>query len=369
MSRNDEPLVSVVTPVYNGEPYFAECIESILAQTYSNWNYTIVNNRSTDGTLETAQRYAKLDQRIRVVTNDDFLDIIGNANKAFSLISPESKYCKNVSADDWLYPECLERMVTLAEANPSVGLIGAYQLSGSGPDGRNWRVRWTELPYPSTVISGRDMCRAQLLGAPYVFGTPTSLMYRSDVVRAQACFYPNKTAEADTSACYVCLRDTDFGFVHQVLSYERIHGAAISDKCRNRNSYISSRLSDVIVYGPWFLTEAEIHARIEKILDDYYEFLGVSAVNFRDKEFWAYHKKRLAECGHPLSRLRFAKGVCVKLADLLLNPKSTVEKMVRRFRRPAEATVYYRAFTGRGTRPVPAEASGFLPKGISVRAK
>ena len=330
MTLSREPLVSVLTPVYNGEAYLAECIESVLAQTYSNWEYTIVNNCSKDGTLKVAQRYAQSDKRIRVCDNDVFLDIASNHNKAFRSISASSKYCKVVSADDWLFPECIMRMVEVAEANPSVGLVGAYQLSGGGPDGRNWRVRWTALPYPSTVISGREICRAQLLGAPYVFGTPTSLLYRSDLVRAHESFYPNKTTEADTSACYVCLRDADFGFVHQVLSYERIHTAQLSEWCRDVNTYTSSRLSDVMVYGPWFLTKAEVQARTKEILGRYYEFLGISAVEFRDKEFWAYHKKRLAECGHPLSRFRLAKAVFAKLLDLLLNPKRTAEEALRR---------------------------------------
>ncbi|MFZ1974630.1 MAG: glycosyltransferase family 2 protein, partial [Candidatus Acidiferrales bacterium] len=60
------PLVSIVTPAYNEENYLAECVESVLAQTYTNWDYTIVNNCSTDATLAIAQKYAAGDPRIRV---------------------------------------------------------------------------------------------------------------------------------------------------------------------------------------------------------------------------------------------------------------------------------------------------------------
>ncbi|HWG97207.1 MAG TPA: glycosyltransferase, partial [Nitrospira sp.] len=56
-----DPLVSIVTPVYNGEKYLAECIESILAQTFPRWDYTIVNNCSTDRSLEIAECYAQKD--------------------------------------------------------------------------------------------------------------------------------------------------------------------------------------------------------------------------------------------------------------------------------------------------------------------
>src|SRR6185436_5071933 len=100
MPAQNQPLVSVVTPVYNTEKYLAECIESVLAQTYSHWEYIIVNNYSTDRTLEIAQSYADKDHRIRVQTNTQFVDIMTNHNIGVRLISPESKYCKLVCADD-----------------------------------------------------------------------------------------------------------------------------------------------------------------------------------------------------------------------------------------------------------------------------
>ena len=62
MSLGQEPLVTVLTPVYNGEDFLAQCIESILAQDYRNFEYIIVNNCSKDRTLEIAQSYAEKDQ-------------------------------------------------------------------------------------------------------------------------------------------------------------------------------------------------------------------------------------------------------------------------------------------------------------------
>jgi len=330
MSVDDQPLVSVVTPVYNGAPFLRECIESVLAQTYSNWEYTIVNNCSTDGTQAIAEEYANRDKRVRVRSNDTLLDIIANHNRAFHLISPDSKYCKVLSADDWLFPECLMKMVSVAEANPSVGIVGSYQLSGGGPDWRRWRVRWDEIPYPSTVIPGREICREQMLKGVYVFGTPTSLLYRADLVRKREGFYPNSTAEADTSACYQCLQESDFGFVHQVLSHERIHGKQMSEESRALNAYEPSRLSDLREYGKSWLTPDEIERRRDEIVGNYYRFLAARVFNHTDKAFWNYHKKRLGESGHPFSNIKFAKAVCAKLLDLLLNPKQTVEKVLKR---------------------------------------
>src|SRR5688572_13422291 len=99
-----QPLVSIVTPVYNEEQYLAECIESVLSQTYRNWDYTIVDNCSTDASLAIAQRYAAADARIRVIRNAQFLTALQNCNAALRQISPGSKYCKVVLGDDWIYP-------------------------------------------------------------------------------------------------------------------------------------------------------------------------------------------------------------------------------------------------------------------------
>ena len=73
MASEAEPLVSVLTPVYNGEKLLAQSIRSVLAQTYTNFQYTIVNNCSTDRTLEIAESFAKQDSRIKVHNNTDFL--------------------------------------------------------------------------------------------------------------------------------------------------------------------------------------------------------------------------------------------------------------------------------------------------------
>jgi glycosyltransferase involved in cell wall biosynthesis len=330
MTPNLQPLVSVVTPVYNGAPYLRECVESVFAQTYSNWEYIIVNNCSTDDTLQIAEEYARKDNRVHIYSNDQLLPIMANHNRAFRLISPQSKYCKQVSADDWIFPECLTRMVEVAEAHPSVGIVGSYQLSGAGTDGRAWSVRWDEISYPSVVTSGKNICRSHLLGGPYVFGSPTSLLYRSDLVRAQENFFPNATPHADTSACYRYLQRSDFGFVHQVLSYERIHPQTATTECRSLNSYHSSRLSDLVEYGPSYITAEELNARQKEILKSYYAFLARSMFHFRGKAFWEYHKARLRDCGHELSIMRLVGRAVVQFFNLMLNPKSTAEKVLDR---------------------------------------
>src|SRR5258708_12845135 len=123
MASEAEPLVSVLTPVYNGEKLLAGCIQSVLAQTYTNFEYIIVNNRSTDRTLEIAQSFAQQDSRIRVHTNTDFLNVVDNHNNAFSLMPEQAKYCKVVGADDCLYPNSIAEIFKMTDHYPPVGMV------------------------------------------------------------------------------------------------------------------------------------------------------------------------------------------------------------------------------------------------------
>jgi len=329
MNKPIEPLVTVLTPVYNGERYLAECIDSVLAQTYQNWEYFILNNCSQDSTLEIANRYAAKDPRVRVLSNDSTLDVISNHNRAFALMAAESKYCKIVSADDWLLPQCLEQMVSVAEENPSVGIVGAYQLSGGGADWADWCIKWAQISYPSVVVPGRQIGRIYMLGGPDVYGTPTSLLYRSDLVRKQDRFYPNLAAEADTSACCQCLSHTDYGFVHQVLSYERVHNVRITTTSRSLNAYISSRIRDLLTYGSAFLSPEEQSRRLAMLFEEYYDYLASSMLRRREQEFWTVHRRLLSELGYPLSRVKLGKHILKAVVRLILNPKDAFEKITQ----------------------------------------
>jgi glycosyltransferase involved in cell wall biosynthesis len=330
------PLVSVVTPVYNGETYLQECIESVLAQTYTNWEYIIVNNCSTDRTGEIVERSAQRDSRIQVRKNETLLPIIANHNHALSFISPASKYCKIVSGDDLIFSECLARLVELAEENPSVGIVGSYQLSGGGDE---WNVRCTGLPHWRTVISGREIARHHLLTEANLFGAPTSVLYRSDLVRSSDAFFPNPTAEADISACIKHLRNSDFGFVHQVLSYERVHLDRTTETSRAVSAYRTSRIGDLLEYGPIYLKPAELEKRKSELLREYYRALAIAAVNVRDRSYWRFQKKRLQELGCPFEPVKFAVAICAKVWDLVVHPQETFEKIGSRWNRASYRNV------------------------------
>jgi glycosyltransferase involved in cell wall biosynthesis len=327
------PLVSVLTPVLNGERYLAECIESVLAQTYTNWEYAIVDNASRDRTGEIARHYAALDSRIRVLRNPTLVGVGANHNVAFSTMSPAATYCKVVHADDWLFPGCLESMVALGQRYPSVGLIAAYRLHGD-------RVDLDGLPYPSSMIPGREIARAMLLGGPYVFGSPTSVMFRADAVRRRDPFFDQWHIHADEAACYDVLTGSDFGFVHQVLTYSRIHADTVTSSVADRmDGYQEGNLIVLRRYGSVFLTPDEYERRLAERTGQYYSALARKVLGWPDPAYWAHHRATLARLGDRLSLRRLALAVAREVLHVAAAPGVELPRAVAKIsgRRPPRA--------------------------------
>lgn len=309
-----EPLVSVVTPVYNTEKYLAECIESVLKQTYTNWQYIIVNNCSSDNSPAIAEEYAELDSRITVHTNSTFLNQIQNWNHALRLIHPESKYCKEVHADDWIYPECLERMVDLAEKHPDVGIVSSYRLVEN-------RVSLSGLPPDVSVMPGAEACRLFLLGNLYLFGSPTTLLLRSELVRNNDPFYDEKNLHADTDACLRYLTDWDFGFVHQVLSYTRRHNESATSITNRFETRKIAKVKAFKSHAGRYLTAEEINEHYKILMNNYHRFLAQMLYEFKGLDFWKYHRSELQSVGESIHKLKLLKSIILEMRFIRKNMK------------------------------------------------
>lgn len=113
------PLVSVLMTAYNREKYIGEAIESVIASTYQNWELIIVDDCSSDRTVEIARSYEAKDDRIRLYINEKNLGDYPNRNRAASYA--RGKYLKYVDADDMIYPYGLEQLVSYMEKFPEAG--------------------------------------------------------------------------------------------------------------------------------------------------------------------------------------------------------------------------------------------------------
>jgi hypothetical protein len=311
----DEPFVSVVTPFYNTADYLAECIESVLAQTYQNFEYLLVNNCSSDGSLEIAQKYADLDPRIRLHNNDSFLTQVANYNGALELISPESCYTKIVQADDKILPACLSEMVRVASSSGRVGIVCSYGMRGTQP-------LLGEFPFAEEVVSGREICRQTLLREQRYFWSPTSILYRSEIVRSRKPFYDERLLHEDTENCFEVLLDWDLGFVKQVLTFLRTGNESILSGVNAIDPmwWLLDQLIVIRRFGPQVLTAEEFGKCWAAMETEYLRHLGNCYFLVRDPRFWARNKRGTESVGYQPSRLKVIGYGLRSVASIIMDP-------------------------------------------------
>jgi glycosyltransferase involved in cell wall biosynthesis len=320
-----DKLVTVITPVYNGAPYLQDCITSVLDQTYGNFEYFIVDNCSTDASLEIARAAAAADSRITVVQCDEHVGPIQNWNRSLAGVADGSEYIKFVHADDWLFPQCIARMVELAEQNENVGIVSAHRLEED-------RISLDKLPKDaplipgedSFTIDGRSVARAILAERAYVIGSPTSFLLRTKLVRGMNPFFSTEFLHADKEACLRLLQECDFGFIRQVLTFTRRHNEAITSLMSTLDSRRQENLLLLEKHGPVFLTVPELLAARQRELRGYYQFLARNVGTGKGSEFWASHKNILDKAGSPFKRMKLAK----KFLGRWLNPRSALKEFL-----------------------------------------
>ena len=321
------PLVSVVTPFYNTASYLAQCIESVLKQSYSEFEYILMDNCSTDGSSEIAETYARRDSRIRLIRCSEFLSQLQNYNRALKEISDASQYCKIVQADDYIFPDCLQLMVQLFQRSSSIGLVSSYCQFGDTIEG-------SPYPFSTETVAGIECGKWYLRTGYNIFGSQTTVMYKSSLVRKQRPFYNDEfDSHADLEKCMEILKHWDFGFVRQVLSFSRRDNESISSALL---AFYPSPLVQYITvqrYASVFLdaTEAASLKRTRRRM--YYRALAKAAVQFRGPAFWQYQKRGLKLLSEALDRPYLALQISVVLMWIASHPVKTFRVALRSWKR------------------------------------
>ena len=130
------PRISVIMSVYNSARFLAEAIQSILGQTYNDFEFIIVDDGSSDQSLEIIRSYAKMDNRIRVLENEKKYGLAASLNRCIFIAKGD--YIARMDADDICVPDRLEKQIAFLEQHPNIGIIGGsvQEIDGQGQKGR-----------------------------------------------------------------------------------------------------------------------------------------------------------------------------------------------------------------------------------------
>lgn len=117
-------MVSVIMSVYNAEEYLAEAIESILLQTFEDFEFIIVDDKSRDNSLNIIKKYNQKDGRIKLIKNKQNLGLTRSLNKGLSIA--KYKYIARMDADDISMSDRFEKQVEFLEGNKNIDILGSY---------------------------------------------------------------------------------------------------------------------------------------------------------------------------------------------------------------------------------------------------
>jgi len=214
MTRATEsPLVTVLMAVYNGEKFLREAIESILNQTYTNFEFLIINDGSADSTEEIILSYN--DDRIRYIKNAQNLKLIASLNRGLDLAN--GKYIARMDADDISLPERLEKQIRFLEKHPKVGVLGSWV-----------RTLGLQENYDVKFEQGHTNIRFKLFFNNYLHH-PTVVLRRS-VIEKYKLRYPNVLHAEDYALWIEMTNFCQIDILPEVLLKYRVHGANISVK-------------------------------------------------------------------------------------------------------------------------------------------
>ncbi len=143
-----EPTVSVLMPVYNGERYIAEAMESVFAQTFRDFELLIVEDGSTDNSLSVIQKFN--DERLRVLRNDGNKGLMVTRNRAIQ--ESKGRYLAFLDCDDVALPTRMEKQVAYLEAHPEIGLLGSW-VQPIDEEGKNSGEVWQKDASPEEIPS------------------------------------------------------------------------------------------------------------------------------------------------------------------------------------------------------------------------
>jgi glycosyltransferase involved in cell wall biosynthesis len=303
-----DALVSVVMPVYNAEKYLRSAIESILSQTYKNFELLILNDGSVDQTNNIIASFN--DPRIRVLSSEKNFGLVYQLNKGIE--NAAGKYIARMDADDIAVASRLQRQVSFMERSPDVGLCGSFV-----------KVFHEDKKYFATIlpVTHDEICTFLLFASPFFH---PAIMMRASVLRLHGIRYTKGTDSTEDYYLYLDLHDkTKMANVPKVGLYYRMHESNMSKKMGS----FQKNTSDIVraPYVHKFLQE-NANQNAEHLVEKHFQICSMQ-INTKEDYFefmeWFKYLKNVNERKGVFKREAFLTGVAHFIYRKLISGKNT----------------------------------------------
>ena len=286
------PKISIVLPCYNGSKMIGGAIESVIAQTYQDWELIIVNDCSTDNTLEVAQSYADKDQRIRVFSNEKNSKLPATLNHGFR--EAKGEYWTWTSDDNLLLPSMLEELSGYLDTHPEVGFVTS--------DLANIDVDGNIISYDILPDNIQDKMPLNNCGG-------ASFMYRSSIAKQIGEYREDLFLAEDYEYWMRLCFNTKLAHYPKVLYHYRVHEKSLT---ATRKTQIAERLIQLRLM---YLDQVENLFKDKP--HELYLFYTRVVDELRGKKRWDYYwqfaKKMPVQFGLRYAFIHLPKKAIIKL--------------------------------------------------------
>lgn len=279
----------VVTPVYNGERFLRETLDSVQAQTWRNLEHIVIENASTDTTPQILAEYADARVPVRVIKNETLLPQTANWNKAIASIPEDADWFRVICADDTMAPDYMERCIGAGQQDDTIGIVTCQVHTGNGIHHSAWSPA-------DTVLDGEDALRRFLTHRGSVLAP--HLLYRRSVITEGQPFFDDTVSAFDTDAVLRTLCSWKLGIVHAPLANRRVHEDSVTMReISPKQLQLFNWYHFMHRYGPRVLSRAQNNKLRRQFRRHYlWRLLRASVLN-RSSAVWKDHSHRLKALG------------------------------------------------------------------------
>lgn len=163
MPSKISPIISVILPVYNGEAHLEECINSVLKQSFTNFEFIIVDDASTDNTSKILKEFAIKEARVRIITHKVNKKQTAAANTAIN--NAKGKYLARMDADDVALANRFQKQIDFLEDNPKIGMVGSWTdvISEIGEISEQWKTASTSGILKWNLLFGTSFAHSSVM--------------------------------------------------------------------------------------------------------------------------------------------------------------------------------------------------------------
>ena len=267
MSHKNSVKISICIPIYNGEKHLTICLESVINQTYDNFEVILVDDMSTDNSVEIAKKYALSDSRFKLEKNSKNLGLVGNWNRCIDLA--KGNWIKFLFQDDYLEPTCIEEFSKIPDNTYSLIACRRHIIFENVS-------KKTELSYKSftknlsldAIFKGKNnISKSAFCKAVYDYpglnfiGEPTAVMFRKDIIAKHKSFNPELIQVCDLEFWTRIACNYGLHYIPKNLATFRVHENAASAINKNNRNFRSATIDRLILLNEYAYNDNYIHLR------------------------------------------------------------------------------------------------------------